>query len=244
VGLLSVARRGALAVVTVLGQSRTPLPGGRPTARLLAADDDAAAELAAGILRLLGSLRGPWALRLTGLPLGDPTLRFLADALPASVLANTRSRRLVDDLDTPPGCPPLRSRDARALDRWLPALLEREPDRRVHRFLRSAARLHAATDQLELAVAADGDVLHAGLLTLVDGADRWPWWGTPRAEGLRTEMGAPLVSLTARGGWQLPQLPVPDVSVLPGRRAAGVSDGPGPRPPSGRRPSARCRRPA
>ena len=44
-----------------------------------------------------------------------------------------------------------------------------------------------------------GGVLRAGLLTLVDGDDRWPWWGTGDVGGLRTEMGAPLVGLTAPG---------------------------------------------
>ena len=48
---------------------------------------------------------------------------------------------------------------------------------------------------------ADGDRLRAGLLTLVDGPDRRPWWGTSeQGHGLRTEMGEPLVSLTLRGG--------------------------------------------
>src|SRR3712207_8354697 len=71
-----------------------------------------------------------------------------------------------------------------------------EPDRRTRTALRVTARLHAAIGQVELAIGADGD---RGLLTLVDGADRRPWWGTPAA-AWRTEMGAPLVSLTLSGG--------------------------------------------
>ena len=80
------------------------------------------------------------------------------------------------------------------LERWLPSLLAAAPPR-SRRFLRAAARLHAAIGQLELAVISDGETLRAGLLTLVDGSDRWPWWGTTSIGGLSTEMGAPLVSL-------------------------------------------------
>ena len=212
VALLSVQRRGAVAVVSVLGQTGVPLPGGRPSARLFAADDDAAAELSAGICTLLGSLRGPWALRLTGLPLGDPTLRALAGALPESVLANVRSSRLIDELTSVARGRVVRSRDAAALERWLPTLLARRPDPSGRRFLRTAARWHAAIGQLELAVVPDGSRVQAAVLTLLDGADRWPWWGSTDVGGLRTEMGSPLVSLTARGGWRLPQLPVPELS--------------------------------
>ena len=84
---------------------------------------------------------------------------------------------LVDDLDDLG--PVARSRDPRVLERWLPILTAREPDRRARDFLRAAARLHAAIGQLELAVVAER---RAALLTLVDGAQRWPWWasGTTR----------------------------------------------------------------
>jgi hypothetical protein len=200
---LTLRRHGPVATVRLLGQDTQPGPDGRPPARLLARDDDAADLLAAGILQLLRSVRGPWRLCLAGLPLGDPTLRALAAALPGSVLANVRSRRLVDDLDGRGGLSPVRSRDPRVLERWLPALLDREanPDRR--RFLRATARLHAAIGQVDLAVAADGRRPRAALLTLVDGDDRWPWWGCTDAGGLRTEMGAPLVTFTARAGLPL-----------------------------------------
>ena len=46
------------------------------------------------------------------------------------------------------------------------------------------------------------DGLRAGLLTLVDGADRWPWWGWSDVGGLGTAMGAPLVGLVSPArGW-------------------------------------------
>jgi hypothetical protein len=203
---LSVRRRGPSAEVAVLGQGAAPLPGGRPTARLLAGDDAAADGLAEGIVTLLDGLRGGWTLRLEGLPLGDPTLRALAARLPAAVLANVRSSILVDDLDSG-AAPVVRTRDGAALDRLLPELLAREPAAAARRFLRAVARLHAAIGQLELAVVTDGDRTAAALLTLVDGNDRWPWWGTSDVGGLHTQMGAPLVGLTARGGLRLPENP-------------------------------------
>jgi hypothetical protein len=219
VAFLSLRRRGPATVVTMLGDGTAPVPGGRPPARLLARDEDAAAALAAGVGDLLHSLRGPWALRLTGLPLGDPASRDLAARLPTAVLANTRSRRLVDELDSlgRHRGQVVRSRDPRTLERWLPALLAREPDPRARGFLRAAARLHAAIGQVELAVVAEGEVLRAAVLTLVDGPDRWPWWGSSDVGGLRTEMGTPLVGLTvpARG-----RPPAPALSRSLGRRTA------------------------
>jgi hypothetical protein len=181
-------------VVGLLGSTVAPVPGGRPQARLPVRDPAAAELLADGITGLLGSLRGPWAMHLAGLPLGDPTVRALAARLDTAVIGNQRSERLVDGLDDVGVV--RRTRDPATLERWLPALLAAERDPRARRFLRAAVRLHAAIGQVELAVVAEGDVLRAGLLTLVDGEDRWAWWGTTSIGGLSTEMGAPLVSLT------------------------------------------------
>ena len=191
---LSLRRRGPVPVVSLLGQAAGLLPGGRPTARLLAEDDAAAERLAAGILDLTAALWGPTTLRLTGLPLGDPTARALAERLPDAVLSTARSTRLVDALDD--AGPVRRTTDPAAIERWLPDLLAAAPGRRARDFCRSAARLHAAAGRLELAVRADGDRFGAGLLTLVDGDDRWPWWGSAPDGGLRTEMGTPVVELT------------------------------------------------
>jgi hypothetical protein len=204
VAFLSLRRRGLGTTVTLLGQDTAPLPGGLPPFRLPARDDDGADRLAAGVVDLLDSLRGPWTLRLAGLPLGDPTVRALAARLPTALQATSRSYRLVDELDDVGAV--VRSRDPRVLERWLPALLEREPHPRSRRFLRAAGRLHATIGQVELAVVAEGDAVRAGLLTLVDGDLRWPWWGTTDIGGLRTELGSPLVGLTVPArGW--PPLP-------------------------------------
>jgi hypothetical protein len=192
---LALQRRPLGTVVTVLGADTAPVPGGRPTARLLARDEDVATSLAAGICELLDTIRGPHTLRLTGLPLGDPTARELSARLPTGLIGNARSTRLVDGLDAVADVS--RSRDPAVLERWLPDLLAREHDQRARSFLRAAARLHAAIGQVELAVVPEGNALRAGLLTLVEGADRWPWWGFSEVGGLSTGRGMPLVSLTA-----------------------------------------------
>lgn len=153
-----------------------------------------------GICDLLNSLRGPRRLSLTGLPLGDPTARALAAQLPDGLIANARSSGTVDGLD---GVGEVaRSQESRDLERLLPAVLAREPDRRRRDFLRAAARLHAAIGQVELAVLPGGEQPRAALLTLVDGADRWPWWGWTDVGGLDPGMGAPVVALTDPAhGW-------------------------------------------
>jgi hypothetical protein len=197
---LTLRRRGPVAVLTLLGDGIGPVPGGRPSRLLLARNEQAADLLAAGIGDLLGTLRGFRRLHLTGLPLGNPTVRALAARLPDGLTSNVRSAVTVDGLDDVGGV--VRTRDPRRLERWLPALLAHEPDRRARDFLRSCARLHAAIDQVELAVLPDDDGVRAALLTLVDGEDRWPWWGWSDAGGLGTEMGTPLVALTAPArGW-------------------------------------------
>jgi hypothetical protein len=205
---LHLRRRGPATVVTMLGSGSAP-PGG-PPARLLARDEEMAGLLAAGILDLLHSLRRPRQLRLAGLPLGDPTARALAARLPDAVIATSRTQRLVDDLDGAS-----RSRDPGALERSLPALTAREPDSRARELLRAGARLHAAIGQVELAVVGDPITPRAALLTLVDGGNRWPWWGFGDGAPLRTELGFPAVSLTAPArDWP----PVPRLRSSSGRR--------------------------
>ena len=188
---------GPRLTATLLGDG-LPVPAGAAPARLPARDDDAAERLAAGVLDLLGRVRRPWTLRLAGLPLGDPTLRAIGRLHPEAAFATARSTRLIDALDE--AGPVRRTRDPAELDRRLPALLDRASDGRVRAALRVAARLHAVIGQVELATVDDCGRLRVGLLTLVDGADRRPWWGSAQGSGLRTEMGAPLVSLTLRGG--------------------------------------------
>jgi hypothetical protein len=199
VALLTLHRRGPVALVTVLGDDAGPVPAGRPPFRLLARDPQAAELLAAGVCDLLGTLRGPRRLRLTGLPLGDPTARALAARLPDGLLANARSTGTVDGLDALGDV--LRSRDPRELERWLPHLLPRLPGAHDRGFLRAAARLHAAIGQVEVAVLRGARGPQAALLTLVDGDDRLPWWGWTDVGGLAPAMGSPVVSLTdpARG---------------------------------------------
>ncbi len=195
IALLALATAGPVVTATLLGDG-LPVPGGRPAARLPARDDDAAARLAAGVLGLLTSCRRPWRLRLAGLPLGDPTVRALARLRPDAVVASRRSHRLVDDLDTRPGRV-VRSRDPGAVDAALPALLAGVRDARARDLVRAAARLHAAAGRVEVAVLTAGGRERAGLLTLVDGEDRSPWrgWG----DGLREELGAPLVGVSVGG---------------------------------------------
>ena len=193
VAFLEVRRRGLLTAVELLGSRVEPVPGGLPPARLPAGDADVAGLLADGVLAYVESIRGPWSLRLAGLPLGDPTVRALAARLPTAVVGNERSARLVDGLDEVGHVQ--RSSDPAFLERWLPSLLVAVPAR-SRRFLRAAARLHAAIGQVEVAVVASGDGMAAGLLTLLDGSDRWPWWGTTTIGGLSAQMGAPLVTLS------------------------------------------------
>lgn len=196
---LLLARRRATTTVTLLGDGVAPAPPGRPGARLLAVDDEAADRLADGLVELLGTLRGPWSLQLAGLPLGDPTARRVAARFPLARMATARSTRLVDGLDATG--PVARSRDPRFLERALPVLLAMEPDPGARILLRSAARLHAVTGELELAVlpGGEGGAPRGGLLTLLDGADRWPWWASPGIPGVPTERGAPSAVVTVPG---------------------------------------------
>ncbi|MGY1807328.1 hypothetical protein ACI8AF_08150 [Blastococcus sp. SYSU D00669] len=203
--LLGLRSRGPVVQATLLGDGpATPAPEGRPPFRLLAADPAAADLLAAGVVDLLGSLRRPWTLRLAGLPLGCPTTAALAARIPSATFGSGRTERLVDALDRLG--PVHRTTDARVLERALPALLAGERDRRARTFVRTTSRVHAAIGQLELAVVGGPERPRAALLTLLDGADRWPWRGVAAPDALPREMGAPLVSLSAIGGPR-PQLP-------------------------------------
>ena len=201
VALLSFRRRALSTSITLLGADVGPLPAGRPPSRLYARDDDAAARLAGSVAGVLADLRGPWTMRLAGLPLGDPTLRHLSAALPDSSVATSRSRRLVDELVTVGDV--RRSRDPGDLERSLPAVLDRVPAGQ-RTFLRAAARLHVAIGQLELAVIPGDGGPAAVLLTLLDrrpaGEERWPWWGSSDVGGLRRELGSPSVALTCSAG--------------------------------------------
>ena len=163
----------------MLGGGTEPLPGGRPprgcwpaTRTPRPASRTACSTCSA---RCAGPGRWSW-------PACRSVTRRRAPWPPGcrhSVLANVRSARLVDELDADGATPVVRSRDPRVLERWLPALLAGAADPRARAFLRAAARLHAA---IGAAGAGGGGraaaSLRAGLLTLVDGDDRWPWWGT------------------------------------------------------------------
>ena len=198
--LLTSRRRGPGTVVTLLGDAAGPVPGGSPSRRLYARDDAIARRLAEGVVDLLTRIRGPWTMRLSGLPLGDPTVRHLAASVPGAEVANSRSRRLVDELNSVGDV--LRTLDPAELDRWLPALSRRLPAGE-RAFLRAAARLHAAIGRVELAVVPGAAGPVAALLTLLDGPDatvRLPWWGFSDVGGLDRELGSPVVTVTASAG--------------------------------------------
>ncbi len=73
---LAVRRRGVLRTVTLGGT------GPSDYGRLPARDEATADALAGGLADLLGSLAGPWRLRLAQLPVGDPVAGALLRALP------------------------------------------------------------------------------------------------------------------------------------------------------------------
>ncbi|SDG68479.1 hypothetical protein SAMN05660324_3238 [Klenkia brasiliensis] len=190
-----VLRRGRrVTAVRLLGDGGPPGPPGTAPRRLPAADPAVAGLLADGIADLLAHTRGPWELSLTGLPLGDPVLAALGARLGTGALfRTTRSRALVDALDDVG--PVHRSTDPAALERWLPVLLEHRPAGTRRADLRALVRVHAAAGVVEHAVVASGDGARAGLLTLLDGGVRRPWFGF--GPGLREAPGQPWVSLVA-----------------------------------------------
>lgn len=194
--LLSLRRRGATTEVRLLGDGTAPPPPGGPPRRLLAADPDTAGQLAAAVVAEVATIRGPWRLALTGLPLGDPTAAALAARLGTGAsFATVRSRALHDELDDVGDVQ--RSCDAAALEQWLPDFLDHRPAGGFRPVLRALVRTHAAIGLLEHAVVRDGDRVVAGLLTLLGPDGRRPWWGWTEVGGLDEAPGRPLVSLTA-----------------------------------------------
>ena len=140
------------------------------------------------------ALRGPWTLRLAGLPLGDPTLAALAR--PAADGGRRQRPQHAGWSTSSTGCRRRRAAHPRpraCVDRWLPAPAGRRarparpavPARR-----RAAARRDrpAGARGRPRRAAGCGRAAHPGRrrrpLALV---------GPPRTRGLRTEMGAPLV---------------------------------------------------
>jgi hypothetical protein len=189
-------RRGRpTTVLRLLGDGGAPVPPGPAPRRLPVVDDAAAGRLADGVVDLLGTTRGPWELVLTGLPMGDPVLRALAGRL--GVGAVFRTRRVLalgahlDELG-----PVRRSSDPADLERWLPAFLDHRPTGSRRADLRAVARVHAAAGLLEHAVVLAGGRPVAGLLTLLEGDQRRPWWGFG-GTGPVLLPGPPHVSLTA-----------------------------------------------
>ena len=190
-------RRGRpVTVVRLLGDDGVPGPPGSAPRRLPAADPEVAGLLAEGITDLLAGVRGRWQLDLSGLPLGDPVLAALGARLgTGAVFRTSRSRSLVDTL----GTGALRSTDPALLEGRLPVFLDHRPAGARRADLRALARVHAAVGQLEHAVVLAGGVPTAGLLTLLDGPVRRPWWGFGPDGGSDDAPGQPWVSLTASG---------------------------------------------
>ncbi|MEI4272109.1 hypothetical protein TEK04_10280 [Klenkia sp. LSe6-5] len=191
-----VLRRGRWTTdLRLLGDGGAPPPPGGAPRRLPVRDAEVAALLADGIADLLAATRGPWDLALTGLPLGDPVLRALAARLGVgAAFRTTRTRALVDQLDDVGAV--TRSVDALDLERWLPDFLDHRPAGARAADLRALARVHAAAGVLEHAVVLAEDRPVAGLLTLLEGGVRRPWWGFGVPEPA-TGPAAPCVSLTA-----------------------------------------------
>ncbi|SCX51860.1 hypothetical protein SAMN03159343_2646 [Klenkia marina] len=189
-------RRGLpTTVVRLLGEGGPPGPPGPAPRRLPAASPEVAELLADGLVDLLAAVRGPWELSLTGLPMGDPVLRALSARLgTGSRFRTVRARGLVDHLDDLGEV--TRSTDPVALERWLPVFLDHRPAGARLVDLRALARVHAATGVLEHAVVRSAGRPVGGLLTLLEGPVRLPWWGFGDVVA-GTAPGPPHVSLGA-----------------------------------------------
>ncbi|SDO15474.1 hypothetical protein SAMN05660199_01379 [Klenkia soli] len=195
---VEVRRGRPVTVFRLLGDPGPAGPPGVAPRRLPVADPDVAVHLADGVADLLATTRGRWQLHLTGLPLGDPVLAALGARLgTGAVFQTSRSRSLVDSLDTVG--PVLRSTRPADLERWLPTFLDHRPAGARRADLRALARVHAAAGSLEHAVVLDGGRPRAGLLTVLDGASRRPWWGFGQPGGAATAPGQPWVALAASG---------------------------------------------
>lgn len=205
---VEVHRGRPVTVLRLLGDQGPPGPPGTAPRRLPAADPAVAVLLAEGIADLAAGTRGRWQLELTGLPLGDPVLAALGARLGTGAdFATSRSRSLADHLGE--AADVRRSTDALDLEHWLPDFLDHRPRGGRRADLRALVRVHAAAGLVEHAVRVDGrGRASAGLLTLLDGAARRPWWGFGGPEGERTTPGQPWVALRASGrGSQSSSLP-------------------------------------
>ena len=151
-----------------------PVPGGRPPARLLARDELPPTLLADGIVDLLGALRRSLAAAAGRAAAGRPdrAARSLPGC-PRPCSPTSRSPRLVDELDDVGVVAQHATRRARAVA----ARAAGRGRSAGRRFLRAAARLHAAIGAGRGGRVADGPSA-AACSRCVDGADRWPWWGT------------------------------------------------------------------
>ena len=196
-------RRGRpVTVVRLLGDGGPPGPPGVAPRRLPAADAEVADLLAHGIADLIAGTRGRWQLDLAGLPLGDPVLAALGVRVGTGAFRTSRSRSLVDGLGT--ADPARRSTDPVSLECWLPAFLDHRPGGARRADLRALVRVHAAAGLLEHVVVLDGGRPIAGLLTVLDGAARRPWWSFGPTDGPTDVPGQPWVALAASGRGRQP----------------------------------------
>ena len=186
--------------VTLLRHEPRRLPEGRPPAAARARDDDVAGRLGYGVADLLDAARGPWTLRLAGLPLGDPTLSVLATLMPGASLATSAAGGWSTSWTPSARCGAVgtpRSSSSTCRPCWPASIGSATSCAPQPGCSRRSASWRSRWCQY-------GDHGPAAvLLTLLDprpgGTDRWPWWGSSDVGGLR-ELGSPWVSLTASAG--------------------------------------------